>query len=351
MSLKATLVEILEQQVEGRGTAGIAVITAGTAEPVTAWVPGSADEEPAYLAYSITKTFIAALVLLLRDERRVSLDDRLARWFPALAGAERISLRQLLNHTAGVPDYGGVRAYHDDVRASPSTPWSFERFVAETLEKGLSFEPGSGWAYSNPGYMFLKRVTEQVGGGSFATLIIERIARPLGLVRTFVPESVGDLATLAPAFSRSLADDAAPRDIRDSYHPGWVSHGVVASTPTEIACFFDALFRGHLISSASLQELTTLVPISAARVEPGPWSRPAYGLGIMADAASRWGRLWGHNGGGPGYTTSAFHAPDLGGASVCAMCALEEAPGAEQLVFAVLDVLRRTGTEATTSSS
>src|SRR5207302_164249 len=178
MSLKATLVEILEQQVEGRGTAGIAVITAGTAEPVTAWVPGSAD----------------------------------------------------------VPDYGRVRAYHDDVRASPSAPWSFERFVAETLEKGLSFEPGSGWAYSNPGYMFLKRVTEQVGGGSFATLIIERIARPLGLVRTFVPESVGDLATLAPAFSRSLADDAAPRDIRDSYHPRWLSHGVVASTPTEIAC-------------------------------------------------------------------------------------------------------------------
>ncbi len=351
MSLKATLVEIIEQQVERRGTAGIAVITAATAGPVTAWVPGSADEEPAYLAYSITKTFIAALVLLLRDERRVSLDDRLARWFPALAGAERISLRQLLNHTAGVPDYGGVRAYHDDVRASPSTPWSFERFVAETLEKGLSFEPGGGWAYSNPGYMFLKRITEQVADSSFATLVLERIARPLGLGRTFVPESVGDLATLAPASSRSLADDAVPRDVRDSYHPGWVSHGVVASTPTEIACFFDALFRGRLISSVSLQELTTLVPVSAARVESAHWGRPGYGLGIMGDAVSRWGRLWGHNGGGPGYTTSAFHAPDLGGVSVCAMCALEEKSTAEQLVFAVLDALRGTSTGATPSSS
>ena len=192
MALKARLAEILEQQVEGRGTAGIAVKTAGTAWPVTAWVPGSADEEPGYLAYSITKTFIAVLVLLLRDQRRVSLDDRLARWLPGLAGAERISLRQLLNHTAGVPDYGGVRAYHEDVRASPSAPWSFERFVTETLEKGLSFAPGSGWAYSNPGYMFVKRITEQVGGSSFATLILERIARPLGLARTFVPESVGD---------------------------------------------------------------------------------------------------------------------------------------------------------------
>src|SRR2546427_8016413 len=144
MSWKATLVEILEQQVEGRGTAGIAVITAGTAGPVSAWVPGSAAEEPAYLAYSITKTFIAALVLLLRDERRVSLDDRLARWFPALAGAERISLRQLLNHTAGVPDYGGGRAHHDGVRASPSAPWSFEMVVAAAIEKGLKFWPRGG---------------------------------------------------------------------------------------------------------------------------------------------------------------------------------------------------------------
>jgi len=350
MALKARLAEILEQQVEGRGTAGIAVKTAGTAGPVTAWVPSSADEEPGYLAYSITKTFIAVLVLLLRDQRRVSLDDRLARWLPGLAGAERISLRQLLNHTAGVPDYGGVRAYHEDVRASPSAPWSFERFVAETLEKGLSFAPGSGWAYSNPGYMFVKRITEQVGGSSFATLILERIARPLGLARTFVPESVGDLATLAPASSRSLADDAAPRDVRDHYHPGWVSHGVVASTPTEIARVFDALFRGRLISSASLHELTTLVPISA-QVESAHWGRPGYGLGIMGDTASRWGRLWGHNGGGPGYTASAFHAPDLGGVSVCAMCALEDKSTAEQLVFAVFDALRGMSTGATPSSS
>jgi len=350
MALKSRLAEILEQQVEGRGTAGIAVITAATAGPVTAWVPSAADEEPGYLAYSITKTFIAVLVLLLRDQRRVSLDDRVARWLPGLAGAERISIRQLLNHTAGVPDYGGMHAYHEDVRASPSAPWSFERFVAETLEKGLSFEPGSDWAYSNPGYMLLKRITEQVGGGSFATLIVERIARPLGLARTFVPESLGDLATLAPASSRSLADDAVPRDVRDSYHPGWVSHGVVASTPTEIACFFDALFRGRLISSASLHELTAVGPISA-QVESAPWGRPGYGLGIVGDTASRWGRLWGHNGGGPGYTTSAFHAPDLGGVSVCAMCALEEKSTAEQLVFAVFDALRGASTGATPSSS
>jgi len=63
----------------------------------------------------------------------------------------------------------------------------------------------------------------------------------------------------------------------------------------------------------------------------------------MADPASPWRRLWGHNGAGPGYDTSAFHGPDLGGVSVCAMCASEEDSGAEHLVLAVLEALRDPG--------
>ena len=89
--------------------------------------------------------------------------------------------------------------------------------------------------------------------------------------------------------------------------------------------------------------MTTLVPIGGENpaASDSPWRRPSYGLGIMGDPESSWGRLWGHNGGGPGYTTSAFHAPDLGGASVCAMCALEGDGKAEQMVLTGLDALRR----------
>jgi D-alanyl-D-alanine carboxypeptidase len=307
------------------------------------WVPASAHDEPGYLTYSITKASTATLLLLLRDDKQLTLDDRLARWFPRIAGSDRISLRHLLNHTAGIPDYGGLRSYHDDVRAFPSTPWSFERFAAETFEKGLRFEPGSDWAYSNPGYMLLKRIAEEVAGTAYAALISGRIARPLGLRRTFVPESQGELCSLAPTHSRALALDGTPRDVRDQYHPGWVSHGVVASTPSEIARFFDALFCGRLVSSQSLREMTTLVPVPGTPTAPSRrWGKPSYGLGIMGDPESRWGPLWGHNGGGPGYRTSAFHAPDLGKVSVCAMCAVEVDSKAEELVFAVLDALRGT---------
>ena len=191
--------------------------------------------------------------------------------------------------------------------------------------------------------MLLKRIAEEVAGITYATLISDRIARPLELWRTFVPESLEDLSSLAPASSRALALDGTPRQVRDHYHPGWVSHGVVASTPSEVARFFDALFRGRVVSSQSLQEMTTLVPVPGRSVAPPHrWGKPSYGLGVMGDPESPWGLLWGHNGGGPGYRTSAFHAPDLGGVSVCAMCALEEDSKAEQLVFAVFDALSGT---------
>jgi D-alanyl-D-alanine carboxypeptidase len=336
--------EILASAARGRGVASVAVIERAEAEPQAYWVPES-DQEPAFLAYSITKTFTATLILTLCEEGRLRLDDRLARWFPRIAHADRISLRQLLNHTAGIPDYGGNRVYAEGVKSSPSTPWSFERFAAETFDKGLWFEPGQGWAYSNPGYMLLKRVAEEVTGTSYRALISERIARRLGLHRTFVAESIDDLAALASGTSTALSRDGAPREVRAHYHPGWVSHGVVASTASELVRFLDGLFRGELLSRHSLAQMTDLVALPTDpedSSEPDLASRsgePSYGLGLMANPGSPWGLIVGHNGGGPCYSSSAFHAFDLSGASVCAMGAIEEGFSAEDVVFDVLDHL------------
>src|SRR5262249_441524 len=222
-----------------------------------------------------------------------------------------------------------------------ASPWSFERFAAETFEKGLRFEPGSSWVYSNPGYMLLRRIAEATAGASCAHMIRDRIARPLGMHRTSVAESPDDLAQLASATSRGLATDGTPRDVRRHYHPGWVSHGVVASTPSDVARFFDALLGGALLSPQSRRDMTTLVPIGPAAESAARWRKPSYGLGIMGDPESDFGRLWGHNGDGPGYTASALHAPDLGAVTVCAMCAFEGEVDAEGIVFTVHDTLRR----------
>lgn len=339
------LSELLATAARGRGVAALAVIEGPGAEPHAWWVP-EADQEPAFLAYSITKIFTAALILKLCENGRLDLEDRLARWVSRVPHADRISLRRLLNHTAGVPDYGGLPAYYEGVRFSPSTPWSFDRFAAETFAKGLLFEPGEGWAYSNPGYMILKRVAEIVTGCSYRDLIAEYITAPLGLRRTFVAESIDDLVALARGTSRAISPDGTPRDVRAFYHPGWVSHGVIASTASDVARFLDGLFGGVLLSRRSLAAMMewVIVPPPPGEASDGqdPHSRrgrPSYGLGLMGDPVSPWGIVAGHNGGGPCYSASAFHAFDLGGASVCAMGAIEEDFSAEALVFDVLDRL------------
>ena len=323
----------------GQGVVSASVIPRAGERLLTQWIPQS-DNEPKFLAYSITKTFIAALVLRLCEEGTMRLEDPLARWFPRIDRADQINVRQLLNHTAGIPDYGGSVAYHASVRSVPSVPWSFARFAAETFDKGLSFEPGDGWAYSNPGYMLVKLIAEKEAGASLRDLVADRIARPLELFNTFVPESVEDLATLAPGTSRQLASDEDPRDLRYCYHPGWVSHGVVASTSSDLVRFLDGLFQGQFLSQTSLARMLELVVVPGA--EPDQYrGQPSYGLGLMGDPASPWGLVVGHNGGGPCYSASAFHAVGLGGASICVMAAIEESVhAAEGAVFAMLEHLR-----------
>jgi D-alanyl-D-alanine carboxypeptidase len=340
---RTRLPEVLVAAARGHGVASVSVIERAGAEPYAFWVPESANE-PTFLAYSITKTFTATLVLKLCEEGELSLGDPLTRWFPQVTQAARISLRHLLNHTSGIPDYGDLSVYHDSVRSSPSIPWSFERFGAETFGKGLLFAPAQGWAYSNPGYMLVKRIAEEVTGVPYRTLVSERIARPLGLRRTFVPESIDDLASLAPGTSFMLAPDGSPCDVRAHYHPGWVSHGVVASTPSEVVRFFDGLFQGDFLSRRSLDQMMELVPVpiadsprSSVKDSPLRPGKPGYGLGLMGDPASPWGLTVGHNGGGPCYSASAFHAFDLGGVSVCVMGAIEEDFNAVEVVAGVLD--------------
>jgi D-alanyl-D-alanine carboxypeptidase len=339
MGAAAACEALLSERVGQRGAAALAFRSASQAWEGSVGVPRDGPAPPRFLAYSITKSFLATLVLQLRDEGRLSLEDPLARWSPELAGADAIRVRQLLRHTAGLPDYGALPAYVRAVQEHPERPWDFETFAAHTFAKGPAAPPGARFAYSNPGYALLRRIVERETGASLREALAARIAGPLGLAATEVVEELADQADLVPAPTRLGRSAGEPVDARLHYHPGWVWHGVLASTPGDLCAFYAALFGGRLVSAASVAEMTELVPVEY----PWPPGEPGYGLGLMGSRRRRW---FGHNGGGPGYTASAWCVPDAPGGALaaCAMCAFEDPPLAEALALATLDLARAAGT-------
>ena len=260
-------------------------------------------QEPAFLSYSITKTFIACLVLQLADAGQLDLDAPVNRVWQGWPLPDAVTPRRLLQHTAGLPDYGGLAQYHADVRQQPQHPWSVDRFIEATLAQAWSVPEPARFAYSNPGYMVLRLVLESVGGAPWQTQLAQRVCQPLGLTRTTVADTLADLLPLTPGLSSLIDEGDEAVDVRGRYHPGWVSHGVVASTASDITTFMQALFSGRLLTPGSLAKMCDALPVGAVG---GRWGTPGYGLGLMIDPDLALGLVRGHNGGGPGYSASSF---------------------------------------------
>lgn len=251
------------------------------------------DERGRHLVYSVTKTFLGVLCLRLE----LDLDAPVAAWIDddRLPDA---SLRQLLNHTSGIPDYGRLPAYAEAVRSSPSEPWSDEELLAHALAPGPDFAPGSGWAYSNTGYLLVRLIVDAAAPGGFAGALERELLGPLGLADTSLALDLGDLGGLVPGWSTQVG--AGRQDVRGVYHPCWVGHRTLASTRADQRRFWSALAAGELCDLARLTEA-----VEIGFDAPG-FVRPSYGLGVMTDPGWPGGLLIGHGGGGPGYAAATF---------------------------------------------
>ena len=266
-----------------------------------------------FYIYSITKSFTAVRVLQLAEQSLVSLDDPITSYLPELAFPPEVTLRRLLNHTSGVPNYTDLPEYAPATRESPSRPWSYEHVLDLTCSGKLDFPPGEGWHYSNTGYMLLARVIESVTQASFARNIDEGIVERLGLQCTSVAEDV-DTGLLTPSYCRSLSKDEMVENIAPRYHPGWCKTGLIISTTDEVAKFYRCLFNGSVIYPQSLAHMKSWVSVSG---NAGTFfKKPAYGLGLMIDPDWGFGGLFAHGGGGPGCRTWAMHLPDFYGRSL-----------------------------------
>jgi D-alanyl-D-alanine carboxypeptidase len=315
---------MLEQALDRAATPGACVAVLRDGRPVGVHAAGWADParttplavDTRWYIYSVTKTLIAALILQRAEQGALALDAPVQSYLPHLALDQPVTVRQLLNHTGGLPDYGGLPAYAAALKADPTTPWDDATFLTATLAQGMLFAPGQGWAYSNLGYMLLRQVLTAVCSQSFRALVAEQIVAPLGLERTGVVDTLADAQDLTPGWSSFLSPDGALADVHTRYHPGWVAHGVVGSTALELARIVDAIGSARLISPESRAAMLEAVPVA---VQHPLFRQPSYGLGVMIDPAARYGVLFGHGGGGPGYTIGAVCLPNAAGRRITAV--------------------------------
>lgn len=260
-----------------------------------------------FYIYSVTKTFVAARLLQVG----IDIDQPYSAYLADPALPDTVTVRRLLNHTAGVPSYTDLPDYRPATRRSPGRPWSRDSVLERCCRGKLDFAPGQGWHYSNTGYMLLALLLEKLSGRSLAATLTEGLLHPLALDDTYVAEEVDQGGILTPSYSRDLTEDGRMADVRAIYHPGWCLTGLIASTALDTARFLDALMAGKVLPAAQLAAMTTSISIG---MDAGPFFRkPSCGLGLMTDPDWGFGGMFGHGGDGPGANAWAMHLPDFHG--------------------------------------
>jgi CubicO group peptidase (beta-lactamase class C family) len=235
--------------------------------------------------WSFTKTVLAAAALVLVDAGRLTLDAPLA--------GRRYTLRQLLQHRAGVPDYGSLDAYHDAV-ARGRSPWPVGKLLAQVYSQAPGFEPGTSWMYSNVGYLFVRQLIEHATGEEIGAALSRLVLTPLGIAHAGFVRTPEEL--LGTRWGNA-----------GTYHPGWVYHGLMVGSPAAAALLLDRLLRGDLLSSASLRAMRESFRLGAP-IPGRPWQAPGYGLGLMIETTAP-RSFMGHTGQGPSSTGAVYHFP------------------------------------------
>lgn len=161
----------------------------------------------------------------------------------------------------------------------------------------LLFPPGQGWAYSNVGYLLVRRLIEQAAGEELDAALRRLLFASLGVSGVRVARQPADL-------SGTEWGNAT------GYHPGWVYHALLVGTAAEAALFLHRLLTGHLLPPELLRAMCEPRPLGGP-IPDRPWRSAGYGLGLMIDVASPRGHCLGNTGQGPGSTSAAYHFPDL----------------------------------------
>uniref|UniRef100_A0AAU2AI61 Beta-lactamase family protein n=1 Tax=Streptomyces sp. NBC_00093 TaxID=2975649 RepID=A0AAU2AI61_9ACTN len=275
--------------------------------------PRSAHDN--FRAGSITKTFIATVLLQLEAEGRVSLDDTVDKWLPGVVrgnghDGRKITLRQLLNHTSGIFNYTDDEYVQSEIFLPENffknkyRTWTPDEIVGIAMGHQPEFAPGTAWGYSNTNYTLAGMVIQKVTGNSYGDEVRARVIEPLGLHGTYMPGADHRVPQPSSRAYSQLAENTTGKiyDVTEFNPSAANSAGEVISNPGDLNRFYSALLRGKVLPAKQLAEMKTTVP---AEVVDG-----RYGLGLIENELSCGVTIWGHSGGIHGSSSFAGTTAD-----------------------------------------
>jgi len=291
---------------------GIAVVRNGT--DLTRFAAGYSDVDAKagfalnthVRAASITKTFVAATVLQLVAEGRVDLDASIETYLPGRIRGESIdagaiTVRQLLRHQSGLPEY------FDDDTPPPVEPTTGDQLLDTALTQPAQFPPGTAMKYTNTNYIVAALLIERVTGQPAFDEITRRTIAPLGLSDTYFP-APGDTG-LRPPFAHGYeVEDGRRTDVTDFNASAAGTAGGIVSTNEDMSAFITALLDGRVVPRPQLDQMMQTVPM------PDGDGLLDYGLGLMKVNLPCGVTAWGHGGDIEGY--HSFVAKPFGGPAV-----------------------------------
>ena len=213
-----------------------------------------ATTETRYAVGSISKQFTAAAILLMQEQGKLSLDDKVSKYFPNLTRAGEVTVRQLLSHTSGYEDYA-PQDYIIPEWTQSTTP---QAVLDRWARKPLNFDPGTKWQYSNTNYVLAGEIFEKVSGQTLLAFLKAKIFDPLKMAS-------------ASYFSAVLPGDAAahtrfaggpPRKVQREADGWYFAAGELCMTPSDLAKWDLAFLRKEILSARSYEEFTREVRLN-----------------------------------------------------------------------------------------
>ena len=286
----------------GVPSASLSVVKDGAIVYVQAY--GDARLDPKTLATpamrysigSISKQFTAAAVLMLKEQGKLSLDDKVGKWVPGLTRGDEVSIRQLLSHTSGYQDY----APQDYTIPAWEKPISAQQIIDRWAKIPLDFDPGTKWQYSNTNFVIAGVIVEKAGGKPLFDFLQERVLTPLQMA-TATNTDETRLPPSDPSGYFSYALGPLRPALKEA--PGWMyAAGELAMTAEDLAKWNISVMRQSILSPGSYREMETEVLL-----KNGVGTRYGLGVSVFSQSGHRWIE---HGGEVSGFTAENIILPD-----------------------------------------